>query len=309
MTTLRDEKILVTGPAGQIAFPLAARLAEDNEVWGIARFKDPRTRERVEQAGIQTRAIDLADPTWGDLPDDFTLVLHLAAAIVPGHDYDAAIRINAEGTGKVMQRHRSARACLIMSTCGVYLSPEDGNHAMVESDPLGGSHQPYAPTYCVSKIAQEAVARFSADAFALPTTIARMNAAYGNNGGLPAMMVNPILAGHPIPVLVGHTLCSLIHEEDIFDQVPGLLAAADVPATITNWGGDEPVDFRDLCHYIGELLGKKVELVESREGIHQYSLDSTKRRQLVGACKVDWKDGVRRMIAARYPDLELLAGG
>jgi hypothetical protein len=36
MESLRGEKILVTGPAGQIAFPLASRLAGDNEVWGIA---------------------------------------------------------------------------------------------------------------------------------------------------------------------------------------------------------------------------------------------------------------------------------
>ena len=49
MTAVRDEKILVTGPAGQIAFPLAARLASDNEVWGIARFGDPKTRERIEE--------------------------------------------------------------------------------------------------------------------------------------------------------------------------------------------------------------------------------------------------------------------
>ena len=305
MTALRDEKILVTGPAGQIAFPLAARLALDNEVWGIARFGDPKTRERVEKVGIHARAIDLADPSWGDLPDDFTLVLHLAAVIVPGHDYDQAIRINAEGTGKVMRRHRSARACLMMSTCGVYLSPEDGDHAMVETDPLGGSHQPYAPTYCVSKIAQEAVARFSAEAFELPTTIARMNAAYGGNGGLLAMAADLILLGHPIPILPGHSVCSQIHEDDIFDQTPGLLAAAGVPATITNWGGDEPVDFREICEYIGALVGVEAKLEESPDGIHQYKLDTTKRTELAGPCKVGWKEGVRRMIAARHPEIEL----
>jgi nucleoside-diphosphate-sugar epimerase len=305
MTKLRDEKILVTGPAGQIAFPLAARLAQENEVWGIARFKDSGTRERVEKAGITARAIDLADPTWGDLPDDFSLVLHLAAIIAPGHNFDKSIRINAEGTGKVMQRHQSARACLVMSTCGVYLSPEDGDHFVVETDPLGGSNQPYAPTYCVSKIAQEAVTRFSADAFGLPTTIARMNAAYGDNGGLPAMLVAPILAGHPIPVLPGHSVCSMIHEDDIFDHVPGLLAAANMPATITNWGGDEPVDLRELCKYIGQLVGKEPKLVDSPDGIHQYNLDKTKRTELAGSCRVGWKQGVRRMITARYPDLEI----
>jgi len=305
MTALRDEKILVTGPAGQIAFPLAARLARDNEVWGIARFSDREARERVEQAGIRTRVVDLAEPRWGDLPDDFTLVLHLAAVIVPGHDYAGAIRINAEGTGKVMQRHRSARACLVMSSCGVYLSPEDGERAVVESDPLGGSNQPYAPTYCVSKIAQEAVARFSAEAFGLPTTIARMNAAYGDNGGLLAMVVDPILAGRPIPILPGHSVCSPIHEDDIFDQTPALLAAAGVPATITNWGGDEPVDLGEICRYIGALVGRPARLADSPDGIHQYRLDTARRLEIAGPCKVGWKQGVRRMLAARHPEIAL----
>jgi nucleoside-diphosphate-sugar epimerase len=305
MTALQNEKILVTGPAGQIAFPLAARLAKHNEVWGIARFSDAKTQARCDKAGMQTRAVDLADPNWGDLPDDFSYVLHLAAIIAPGHDFDTAIRINAEGTGQLMSRFRSAKACLVMSTCGVYLSPEDGDRPVLENDPLGGSPQPYSPTYCVSKIAQEAVARHCAREFELPTTLARMNAAYGDNGGLPAHLVPAVLGGHPIPILPGHSVCSPIHEDDIFAHTPGLLAAASVPATITNWGGDQPVDLRELCTYIGELVGKEAKFVESDQGIHQYRLDTTRRTELAGPCTVDWKDGVRRAIAARHPEVAL----
>jgi nucleoside-diphosphate-sugar epimerase len=304
MESLRGEKILVTGPAGQIAFPLASRLAGDNEVWGIARFGDPRTRKRVEAAGIQTRTVDLADPDWADLPEDFSYVLHLAASVEPGHDYDRSLRVNAQGTGHLMSRFRSARACLVMSTCGVYAAPEDPDHAVVESDPLGGTPQPYSPTYCVSKIGEEAVARFAAREFDLPTTIARMNVAYGDNGGYPAMLLEMILADQPIPLLPGHAVvCSPIHEDDIFDHTPRLLAAASIPATITNWGGDEAVAIPELCGYMAELVGKSAEFVRTPEGIYQYRLDSTRRRKLAGPCRVRWRDGVRRMIAARHPEL------
>ena len=130
-----------------------------------------------------------------------------------------------------------------------------------------------------------------------------MNAAYGDNGGLPAMLVGPILAGHPLPILEGHSICSPIHEDDIFAHTPGLLAAARTPATITNWGGDQPVDLRDMARYIGEQVGKDVEFVYSDDGIHQYNLDATRRSELAGPCSVDWQDGVRRMLAARHPDL------
>ena len=42
---LTDEKILVTGAAGHIAYPLVQYLAKDNEVWGIARFSGEGARE------------------------------------------------------------------------------------------------------------------------------------------------------------------------------------------------------------------------------------------------------------------------
>jgi nucleoside-diphosphate-sugar epimerase len=306
MESLRGEKILVTGPADQIAFPLASRLAGDNEVWGIARFGDRRARERVEAAGIHTRVVDLGDPDWADLPDDFSLVLHLAATIPPGHDYDLSLRVNAQGTGQLMSRFRSVRACLVMSTCGVYASPEDPRHAIVESDPLGGSPQPYSPSYCVSKIGEEAVARFAAEEFELPTTIARMNVAYGDNGGLPAMLLEMILADQPILLLPDRAnVCSPIHEDDIFNQTPRLPAAAAIPATITNWGGDEPVEIPELCRVMAELVGKKAEFMEVPGGIHQYRLDPSHRNDLAGPCRVSWRDGVRRMVAARHPELQL----
>src|SRR5262249_26775554 len=97
VSMLADEKILITGPAGQIAFPLSSYLARDNEVWGIARFGMEGSRERVESAGIRTAVCDLAACDFGGLPDDFTYVIHLAAFQGPGVDYDEAIRVNAEG--------------------------------------------------------------------------------------------------------------------------------------------------------------------------------------------------------------------
>src|SRR4029079_5880520 len=85
---LKGEKILVTGPAGQIAFPLCESLVADNDVWGIARFSDAGTRERADSIGVTPRAIDLASGDFGDLPDDFTYVLHLATFQGAGLDYD-----------------------------------------------------------------------------------------------------------------------------------------------------------------------------------------------------------------------------
>ena len=165
---LSDEKILVTGPAGQIAFPLAESLARDNEVWGIARFGNPATRDEVEAAGVTTRTGDLGGGDFGDLPDDFTYVLHLAALMAPDEDYDEAIRVNAEGTGLLLAHCRKAKAALVMSTQSTYRPHEDPAHVFLETDPLGDAHSLHSPPYSISKIAQEAVARYCARALDLP---------------------------------------------------------------------------------------------------------------------------------------------
>ncbi|GMU78947.1 MAG: hypothetical protein AMXMBFR46_17400 [Acidimicrobiia bacterium] len=301
---MRGAKILITGPAGQIAFPLAEHLAPDNEVWGIARFSDAASRERVEAIGVTTRAVDLASGAFGDLPDDFDYVLHLATFQGGGLDYDQALAVNAEGTGLLLAHCRSARAALVMSTASVYRPHDDPHHGFLETDPLGDANSPHAPTYSVSKIAEDAVARTCARLYDLPVVIARMNASYGPNGGLPAYHLDWVIGRQPVVVRWDPCPYSLIHQDDINAQTEALLGAASVPATIVNWGGDEAVSPQEWCAYFGELTGRTPELVvREMPGTQRGSvLDPTKRRAITGPCRVGWRDGLRRTFEARYPD-------
>jgi len=305
LTVLRGEKILVTGPAGQIAFPMTEYLAAANEVWGVARFGDAETRERVDALGVTTRVIDLASGEFGDLPDDFTYVVHLAASQGPDADYDHAIRVNAEGTGLLLRHCRRARAALVASTASVYGPNPDPWHLFAETDPLGDPRPPHSPTYSISKIAQEAAARLAARLFDLPVTIARINASYGPNGGLPAYHLDWILAGQPVPLRApGPTPYSPICQDDLDDQAEKLLRVASVPATIVNWAGDDVVTAEDWCAYLGELVGLEPQLVhrEYPGGMRGAAMDNTRRRALIGDCRVDWRTGMRRMAEARHPD-------
>lgn len=306
---LSDEKILITGPAGQIAFPMARDLAKDNEVWGIARFGDPATRTQVEEVGVKALAIDLADPDFSELPDDFTYVLHLAVVQTPGLDYDFAIRANAEGTGLLLQHCRKAKAALVMSTHSVYKPPADGDpwHVFPETDPLGDVNSTHSPTYSMSKIAQEAVARTCARLFDLPVTIARMNASYGpdGTGGLPIMQMDAIMAGNPVTTRWDPCMYMPIHTDDITAQAEALLDGASAThPTIVNWAGDEPVSVQEWCAFIGELAGVDP-VVESKpiDGTLRGSVtDNTRRMSLTGPCKVHWRDGFRDAFAKRYPN-------
>ena len=308
MKTLRNEKILFTGLTGQIGFPMAVELAKNNEVWGLARFRDKAKGEEVKKLGITTRAVDLLNPDFRQLPDDFTYVIHFAAFMAGGLDFDHALRVNAEGTGLLMNHCRKARGFFVMSTCSIYETPQDPYHPVKETDPLGGPRSPYSPTYAVSKTAEEAVARFVARQLNLPTTIARMNTSYGPNGGLPAYQFDWILAGAPIPTMARRrSVTTPIHQDDINAQIAGLLAAASVPATIVNWGGDDAVEEVTYCRFMAKIAGLEAKFQRTPEAVRHVVTDNTKRIELVGKCRVKWQDGMRQMITARHPELKLKA--
>jgi len=300
---LSGEKILVTGPAGRIAQPLARALAADNEVWGIARFSEEGSRERVEALGITTRRIDYSTGEFGDLPTDFTYLLHIAADFSES-DYDRALRVNAEGTGLLLEHCRTAKAALVMSTVTTYKPHPDPWHAFTEDDPLGDALAPPAHTYSISKIAEEAVARYCARSFDLPIVIARMCAAYGEMGGLAKWHLDAVAAGQPVVTRSDPMPYSPIHDDDIAAQLEPLLDRASVPAFITNWGGDEPVSVQQWSEYFGELLGVEAQVdVRPIPGASVGSVgDHARRLAITGPCTVDWREGYRQMAQQYYPE-------
>lgn len=300
---LSDEKILITGPAGRIAFGIASSLVGDNEVWGIARFTDPATREAVESIGVTTRTADLAAGEFDDLPTDFTYLLHIAADF-SSDDYERSLTVNAEGTGFVLEHCRTAKAALVMSTVTTYKPHPDPWHAFREDDPPGDAMVPTQAPYSIAKIAQEAVARYCARSFGLPITIARMCAAYGERGGMPVWHMHAVAAGETVRTRADPMPYSPIHDDDISAQLEPLLDAASVPATIVNWGGDEPVSVQQWTAYMDELFGTSSTIaVEPAPGASIGSVaDHTKRAALTGPCRVGWRDGIRRLAEQLYPD-------
>lgn len=299
---LSGERVLVTGPAGRIAHGITKTLARDNEVWGIARFSDATAREEVEALGVTTRSIDLGDGDFGDLPTDFTYLLHIAADF--GEDYERGLRVNAEGTGLLLSHCRGVKAALVMSTVTVYKPHPDPWHAFREDDPIGDAGLPSPQPYSIVKIAEEAVARYCAREFGIPVTIARMGSAYGERGGLPMWHLQAIAEGRPVVARWDPLPYSPIHYDDINAQVPALLDAASVPATIVNFAGDTAVSVQQWCAYFGELLGMTPRVtVEPVPGASVGSVgDHTKRTSITGPCTVDWRDGFRAMAVHQYPD-------
>ena len=51
------------------------------------------------------------------------------------------------------------------------------------------------------------------------------------------------------------------------------------------------------------LTGLEARFEPTEHTIDSVQIDLTRMHELVGATTVDWKDGMRRMVAARHPEL------
>jgi len=251
---------------------------------------------------VRCVAAYLATGAFDELPRDFDFVLNLAVARSAEPDFDRDLRANAEAAGLLLSHCRRVRAFLHCSTTGVYEA--DGHTVFREESPLGDNHRVMAPTYSIAKIAAEAVVRFAAREFGVPTVIARLDTPYGDNGGWPWYHLLMMRGGAPIPVHVDRpSQYTLIHDDDIFASLPLLLGAASVPAAIFNWCGSEHVSIEEWTRYLGELTGLEPKLNYTEATLQSVMADNSKLRALGFEPKVHWKDGFRRMVAARAPEL------
>jgi nucleoside-diphosphate-sugar epimerase len=293
---------LIAGATGMVARPVAERLAQDHDVVATARFSDPALRERLEAAGVRCIATDLVDGDVSSLPDDVDYVLNFS--VMKTNDWDRDLDGNAGGVGFLMQHCRGARAFLHCSSTAGY--QPNGHRAFREDDSLGDNHRvwDFLETYSICKVAAEGMVRFQARELGLPTTIARLNVPYGDNGGWPDGHIQMLAAGMPIPVHVdGPTAYNPIHSDDIVATIPALLGAASVPVTTVNWGGDDVVSIEDWCRYLAGLMGVEASFAPTELHLQSVMVDLTKMHSITGPTTVHWHDGFRRMLEHRHPDL------
>ena len=316
---IAGEKILVTGVTGTIGSALALHLAADNDVWGIARLagadvrakesytavaaptptptKTASTRDTLEAAGVTVRAVDLASGDFGELPDDFTYLVHLAWMRADLDQLDDALRANVEGAGLVLQHCRNAKAALVMSGMGVYSANDDPWWAYHERDPVGRGATAYAPTSPACKLGLESVARFCARAFDLPVVITRLNTLTGLPVSFPAMHIDAVMQGRTMVAPSDPTPHTPIHVDDMKWMLEPLLDAASATACITNWCGDDVTTVQDWMRAAAAWSGRDANLViepvfGSPAGA---AADPTRRRELTGPCRTTFDDTFRTL--------------
>jgi UDP-glucuronate 4-epimerase len=299
-------RILVTGVSGWVAGPLAVALAAaGNEVFGVARFTDPATRQPLEDAGVHTVVADLGG-SLDALPGELDHVLNFA--ISKSEDFAEAFAVNAEASADLMAWAATAnprlKAFLHCSSTGVY-QPKD-HDPRCETDPVGDSHRVLwgLSAYSISKIAGEVLVGYQAKKLGLPTVIARLAVPYGDSYGWMSFHIAMMERGIAIPVHVDQpTAYSPIHDDDIVASLPYLLAEASTPASTFNWAGDEVVSIEEWCELAGVLTGLTPTFAPTTGTLPSIIADTTKLAATGFKAKVPFRDGFRRHLEHTRPDL------
>lgn len=269
-------------------------------------MKNPVARRELEEAGVTCRPADVITGDLSEVPADMDYVVNFS--VVRSGSWNTDLDGNAGAVLFLMEHCRKAKAFLHCSTAAVYEPEKD--HVFAEGDPLGDNHRPWGKvmpflsTYSISKIAAEAAARYGARRWNLPTVIARLGVPYGDNGGWPAFHLELLAAHQPIDVHPDRpNRFNPIHEHDIAASLQPLLAAAEVPPVVVNWGG-QPSSLEEWCEIMGGIIGIEPTYRETHDTIAGVPQDTTKLAGIVGPVeRVTLKDGLRSMVSARRPDL------
>jgi UDP-glucuronate 4-epimerase len=295
---LNHEKILITGATGKIAFPIARALAKHNEVWGAARLSKPGDPEKLTGAGIRPLKLDMSTADFSAVHDDFTYVFHAAVDTGAG-DWSRCVRTNANNSGKLLLHCRKAKGFVYCSTGSIYLY--QGQRPLTEAD---GPGAPLRANYSFSKIAGEAVCSWVADQYKIPLTIIRICSTYGPEGGAPVDRLEMMLQKKPISLHPDKpNNYNPIYEDDYVELGIRAMEVAAVPPVTVNWAGSETVSAEDYCAYMGELVGVEPIFHYTTAAHTPLWPDVTRMHKVLGRTKIHWRDGFRRMIEARHPEL------
>jgi len=304
--------VLVTGATGRIGFPIARALAIDHDVYGLARCSQPGDEGRLLGAGIEPIVADVTDfssrliqQRGGRSP---THVFHAAARVGPEAvtDWSRTFEVNAQTTGRLIAdcaglKGSELRSFVFCSSGSTY--EYQGHRPLREDDPPGV----HLGVYSLSKIAGEAVARFSAAEHGVPLTIIRIFSTYGPMGGAPADRLERILAGKEVVLHPDRpNNYNPIYEDDYVRLGVRALEVAASPAVIVNWAGSETVSAEDYCGYLASLAGRELSICYDERAPWPLWPDVSKMHEVLGHTQIPWREGMRRMVEARHP--EALAG-
>lgn len=290
-------------------------------VTGGGGFIGSHVVDRLLQAGHRVRVVDVG-PSWRnpaaeyhgvDLFDDAGLrrvlagcdaVFHLAGASDVNEvaaDPVAAVRLNVEGTGRVLEaaRREQCSRVLFASTVWVYGSTI-GSGERTEDAPVDLRRAGHV--YVSTKLAAELLVHSYREMFGLHYTILRYGIPYGprmREALVVARFVRAALESMPITIAGnGEQQRNYVYVEDLADAHVRALSQAAEDQVLALEGGT-PVSVREIADTVRELIRDvPVEHVPARAADYQgIAISNRAAKELLDwSPETEFASGVRRYL-------------
>ena len=289
---MEGNKILVTGSSGLIGTELCVQLATKNEVWGLARYRNPEKKKQLEKAGVKTIEKDVVNDTIADLPTDFDVIFHeLVILYEADQNPQYTVEANTYFTGRLMEHCAKSKCIILPSTGGVYRSSLEYEKETNTPGPYGW--------YATSKLGMEHLGTYLSRKYEFPAIILRYFWPYGPEQGRITRMMKSIKAGEEIVVSkVREDRYQPIYIEDIARLTIESVKVAAVNPPIYNMAGLEEITWREMAQKIGEEIGIQPKFKEVDEDRLSHLCDLTKMKANIGMPKVNLKEGIHRVRVA-----------
>jgi nucleoside-diphosphate-sugar epimerase len=258
--TPRRMRVFLTGGSGLIGSHLAAHLrGYGHEVVVLHRVGS--ATGFLAGVGCVLVEGDVTDPPGRltELIQGCTHVVHAAALVYKGGSWADVRAVNVDGTTHVLEAAAAAgvRHAVHLSSVAVYGTVSG------ETDETSSTDSPVAPSnlYARSKREAERVARAVEAERALPVTVLRPSAVYGERDRLLAPRMARMIRLPVTPVLgSGRNTIAVVYAGNVAEAIR-LVLEAERGATTYDVGFDSPLTQRMLLEGIARGLGGSPRLV------------------------------------------------
>lgn len=255
------DDILILGVSGKMGVTLARLLKNAinqaglaHKVYGVARFSDEKSREVLENHGIETIKADfLNDEDLQKLPKVRHVIYMVGYKFGATGNEPYTWAINAYLPGKVCEYFTDSDIVAFSTGCVYPLVPttEGAPSEEISPNPLG--------EYAQSCLGRERIFEHFSKENGTKVLIYRLNYAIDLHYGVLLELAQTIMNEEPIDVTMGHV--NVIWQKDACEIAIKCLFETTSPANIMNVTGPETLSVRWLSERLAEKLNKKVTFI------------------------------------------------